>query len=499
MFESYLSALGILFQPMNLLVLFMGVLIGLVIGIIPTIGSLFILPILLPFAFYLPAELILILFAGICATVFIGGSITSILLNIPGTGPNAATMLDGYPMTQKGQAARAIGAAVMSSVCGGVLPVFLSLAMIPLILPMILAFGQPEMAALIICGLTLLTMVSGGSVTKGIISGALGLLLSLVGYHPMTGVHRFDFYMRFLYDGINIIPLSLGLFGLTELFEMAIKGRTTIVQRVNNTRLSGILEGIKDVWRHKWLWFRCTILGHIIGILPGIGSEVASWVGYGHARQTSKNPQEFGTGRVEGVIAPQAANNAGEAGDLLTTMSLGIPGSASMVFFLAVLLIAGIAPGPTIMVDHLPLVLALIISVALAHIIGGAICLFSANHLAKIASVHIDFLIPGILIIALTGIYIATISITDFIMILIFTLLGFFMKKYDYSRPTLILGFILGNLFERYTTLSIKIYGPLFFYRPIFLIIIAIAILIVLSSKIMKTFGKFRRRLISHL
>jgi putative tricarboxylic transport membrane protein len=493
MLEAYLSAFGILFQPVNILVLLAGAVIGLIVGIIPAISSLFILPLLLPFAFYLPADLMLILFAGICATNFIGGSITSILFNIPGTSPNAATMLDGYPMTLKGQGARAIGAAVMSSVGGGILPVILSLAMIPLVIPMIMTFGQPEMAALVICGLTFLAVLSGSSITKGIISGSLGLLLSLVGYHAITGVHRFDFGATLLSDGISIIPLALGLFGLTELFSLGMEGRT-VIQKVHNSRYSQVWEGMKDVWRHKWLWLRSTIIGHIIGIIPGIGSEVASWVSYGQAKQTSKNRHEFGTGRVEGVIAPQAANNAGEAGDLLTTMSLGVPGSSAMSFFLAVFLIAGISPGPILMTDHLPLALALIISVALANFIGGAICLILANRLVKMASVHLDFLIPGVLIIALAGTYVATQSVANFIMVIIFTLLGFCMKRFGYPRPILMLGFVLGNLFEKYTTLSVKLYGPLFFDRPVFLSIIAIALIIVFFPKIIKMIDKLLKR-----
>jgi putative tricarboxylic transport membrane protein len=494
MFEAYFSAFEIIFQPVNFLVLIAGVLIGLFVGIVPTIGSLFILPLLLPFAFFLPPQIMLILFAGICATVFIGGSITSILLNIPGTAPNAAAMLDGYPMTRKGQASRALGAAITSSILGGVLPVFLSLAMIPLILPMILAFGQPEMAALVICGLTFLATLSGKSVSRGLISGALGLLLSLVGFHSITGVHRFDFGSILLFEGINIVPLTLGLFGLTELFYLVLKRRSTISSKINSSALFGILQGAKDVWTHKWLWLRSTLIGHIIGIIPGIGSEVSSWVSYGQAKQTCKNPHEFGTGRVEGVIAPQAANNAGEAGDLLTTMSLGIPGSATMSFFLAVFLIAGISPGPQLMTEQLPLALALIITIAIAHIIGGLICLFFANKLARLASVNLDFLIPGVLIIALSGIYLATSSLSSFFLLIIFTFLGFFMKKYDYSRPTLIMGFVLGELFEKYTTLSLKIYGPFFFTRPIFLIIIAVAVIIILFPMIMKVIRKLSRK-----
>jgi TctA family transporter len=360
---------------------------------------------------------------------------------------------------------------------------------------MILAFGQPEMAALVILGLSFLASLTGGSVTKGIISACLGLLISIIGHHSVTGVDRFSFGTTFLYDGINIVPLTLGLFGLAEIFSLVLKGQNTIVQKSTFTKLSGIFDGVKDVWRHKWLWFRSVILGHIIGIIPGIGAEAASWICYGQAKQTSKNPHEFGTGRIEGVIAPEAANNSGEAGGLLTTIALGIPGSTVMTFFLATFLIVGLSPGPKMVVEHLPLVLALFIAIALANISGGIIALFSVRHIAKIASVHIDYLVPSILIIAFAGTYAATTSLPNFVIILVFTCLGFFMKKYGYSRPALILGFVLGGMFENYVLLSLKLYGPGFFNRPISLILLSITVMILMYPLLSKVLTRYRKRM----
>jgi putative tricarboxylic transport membrane protein len=495
MLEAYGTAIATLLQPINLLVLVLAVFIGLIIGVIPGISGMVMLPVILPFIFRMPAELALILLIALHSVVHTSGSITAILLNIPGTGPNAATMLDGFPMNQRGEGARAIGAAVTSSMFGGTVPVFLALAMVPLILPIAIAFGQPEMAALVLLGISFLAALSGGSVTKGIIAGMLGLLLSFIGYHSITGIQRFSFGTAFLYDGIELIPLVLGLFGLSELFHLAMRGQATIAQKAVVTKLSNIFGGVKDVWRHKWLWFRSTLIGYIIGVIPGIGGEVATWVCYGQAKQTSKHPEKFGTGIVEGVIAPEAANNAKEAGALLTTMALGIPGSAIMAIFLAAFLMVGVTPGPSMMVVHLPLALTLLLGIALANIIGGVVCLLVAPYLARVASVHLDFLFPGILIIVLAGIYVATLSALNFIVALAFGLLGLAMKRYGYSRPALLLGFVLGGLFENYSLLSIKIYGPLFFIRPIPLVLFAIIILLLSYPHLMKVLPWFQGRL----
>jgi putative tricarboxylic transport membrane protein len=466
MLEAYGIAIATLFQPLNLLVMLVAIVIGLIVGIIPGIGGGTMVVILLPFIFRMPAEVALILLVALHAVVFTSGGITSILLNMPGESFSAATLLDGFPMTQKGEGGRAIGAAVTSSIAGGILPAFLALAMVPLVMPIIMAFGQPEMAMLVLVGISFLAALTGGSVIKGLMSGMVGLLISFVGYHYITGVHRFSFGTTFLYDGFELIPLLLGLFGLAEIFYLVMKGKTAIAQRAI-VKLSGVAEGMKDVWRHRWLWFRSTIIGYIVGIIPGVGAGVATWVSYGQAKQTSKHPEEFGKGAVEGVIAPEAADNAKEAGSMLTTMALGIPGSAIMALFLAAFLMVGVEPGPGMLAEHLPLALTLLLGIALANIIGGVICLFSAPQLVRVASVHLDFLFPVILIAALIGVFVATMSPMDFITLLAFGILGLVMRRYGYSRPALILGFVLGGLFENYSLLSIKLYGPLFFFRPI--------------------------------
>jgi len=477
MLEAYASAAQTLFQPLNLLVLFGAVAIGLVVGAIPGLSGLVVMPLLLPFIFGMSPEIALILLVALHSVIFTSGSIPAILLNIPGTPPNAATAIEGFPMNQRGEGARAIGAAATSSMLGGVLPVFFALAMVPLVMPMIIAFGQPEMAALVLVGLLFLGVLSGGSVTKGLLSGMLGLLLSFVGYHSITGVHRFTFETAFLFDGIELIPLTLGLFGLSEMFYLALRGRATIAEGALAARFSDVFEGVKDVWRHRWLWLRSTFLGYIIGIIPGIGAEAATWVCYGQAKQTSKHPERFGTGEVAGVIAPEAANNAKEAGALLTTMALGIPGSAMMAIMLAAFLMVGVTPGPSMIDNNLSLALTLLLGIALANVVGGLVCLVGAPYLARVASVNLDFVFTAVLATAMAGVFAATLSPLNLAVVMIFGLLGLIMKTYGYSRPALLLGFVLGALFENYTLLSVKIYGPYFFFRPIPLVLFAITAL----------------------
>ncbi|MFH1003167.1 MAG: tripartite tricarboxylate transporter permease, partial [Chloroflexota bacterium] len=290
MFDAYGPALATLFQPVNLLIMLGAVILGLTVGVIPTIGGLVSMPLLLPFILQMPAETALIMLVAFHAVIFTGGSITAILLNIPGTSPNAATLLDGFPMNQKGEGARAIGAAVTASMAGGVMPVFLALAMVPLILPIVVAFGQPEMAMLVLVGISFMAALTGGSVIKGIIAGMVGLLLSLVGYHDVTAVHRFSFGSAFLYDGIELIAMTLGLFGLAELFHILMRGQTTIAQTASVAKLSGVFQGALDVWRHKWLWLRSSLIGYVVGIIPGIGGDVSIFVAYGQAKQTSRHP-----------------------------------------------------------------------------------------------------------------------------------------------------------------------------------------------------------------
>lgn len=476
MIEAYGQALAFLLQPMTLLLMLVAVIIGLIMGVIPGLGGLVGISLFLPFIFGMRPEIALTFLVAFDSVVYIGGCVTAILLNIPGTNPNAATLFDGFPMNQKGEGARAIGAAVASSMVGGFVPVLLALAMIPLMLPIVMAFRSPEMAILVLVGISFIAVLTGRSVIRGLISGAMGVLFALIGFHGFTGAYRFTFGILFLYDGLEIVAVALGVFGIAELLDMSIKGQATIATKKVAAKLSNVFQGVKDVWIHKWLWLRCTILGYIFGIIPGVGGEAATFVAYGLAKQTSKNPEKFGTGCVEGVIAPEAANNAKEAGSVLTTMAFGIPGSVVMAVLMGAFLIVGVNPGPRMMVDHLPLALTLLLGIAIANVLGGVITLFSAPYLARVASVKFSFLFPLILVLIFAGVYIVVNSLANIIVVIIFGLIGLLMKRYDFSPAGLLLGFVLGRLLEDYTWMSVAVAGPIFFITPICFLLFAILI-----------------------
>jgi TctA family transporter len=247
---------------------------------------------------------------------------------------------------------------------------------------------------------------------------------------------------------------------------MVVKGKKTIAREVRQVGLRGVLQGVKDIWIHKWLWLRCTIIGYIVGIIPAIGGSAAMFVAYGHAKQSSKRPEEFGTGRVEGVIGPESANNASAAGDLLTTMAFGIPGSAVMALLMGGFLLVGVTPGPVMIKDSLPLVFTLLIGIAVANGLAGIICLLISPQLMKVSFIRIDYLFVAISAVVFIGAFVSKLSLLDLLVALIFGILGFFMKRFGYSREGFLLGFILGELFEFYLTRSLKIFGPTFFMTP---------------------------------
>ncbi len=334
MLEAFGQALQSFTEPGLWLFMTIGVIIGLILGIIPGIGGLIGMALFLPFVFAMSPVQALPLMVALSAVSYTGGSITAILVNIPGMDTNAATLIDGFPMSQKGEAGRALGAALVSSGLGGLATVFLALAMTPLVLPMVLAIRSADMVFIILMGIVFIAVLGRGSMVKGLISGGLGLVVSFIGLQVVTGAPRFTFDMVYLFDGIGLIPIVLGLFAVPEAIVFSARGGTMAPTGVVIKGMADVWEGAKDVFRHWGLWLRSTIVGYIIGIIPGVGATTATFIAYGQAKQTSKHPERFGTGIVEGVIAPESANNAKEAGSLLTTLALGIPGSAGMAILL---------------------------------------------------------------------------------------------------------------------------------------------------------------------
>jgi TctA family transporter len=477
MFDAFLQGALAVFQPMVFLSIAVGVGLGVSVGV-TAIGGMVACALFLPFVYHMPPELALSFLVALTSVVFTGGSITSVLLGVPGTAPNAATVIDGFPMAQKGEAGRALGAAIGSSMFGAIASVFFALAMIPVLKPIVLSFRAPEMFMVILLGLSFLAIMAAGSPLKGMISGLLGVLIALVGFHGVSGVYRFTFGTFFLSEGFDLNAIVLGIFALTEMFDMIVKGKTTVAKDVRKVGLKAVFQGVKDIWVHKWLFLRCSLIGYIVGIVPAIGGNAAMFVAYGHAKQSSKRPEEFGTGRVEGVIGPESANNASAAGDLLTTMAFGIPGSAVMALLMGGFLLVGVTPGPGMIKNSLPLVFTLLVGVALANALAGIICLLVSPQLMKVSFIRIDYLFVVICSVVFIGAFVSKLALWDLVVAILLGVLGFVMKRLGYSRESFLLGLVLGDLFEFYLIRSLKIFGPTFFMTPTSLVILACVILV---------------------
>jgi len=453
-----------------------GIVIGLIFGVIPGVAGMLACALLLPFVFTMTAQQALVIMTAILAVQYNGGSITTILLNIPGTTGNAATLIDGFPMTIKGEGGRAVGAALTSSAAGSLLSGMMCLVMIPLVLPIIMALRMSDMVFIVLLGLTFIAALGTGSMIKGLISGGVGLLISLIGCQPSTGVARFTFGSMYLYDGVPMVPLALGLFAVPEMIALAARGGSLAKTRAVIKGMQNVWQGARDVLRHWRLVVRSSIIGFIVGIVPGVGPSVAAFISYGQAKQTSKHPEQFGKGCVEGVIAPESANNSEEAGALLTTVALGIPGNASWAVVLGAFIMLGIVPGPEMMTKHLDLSITLALIVPVAGVLATAVTLPLATQFSKIAFVPGRMLVPLVLVITLVGAFAFEERIIDVDVVLLVAVVGLVMRIFDFNRPAAFLGYILGSTFERYLFMAYKLGGPLFFLKPISLAIIFIIV-----------------------
>jgi len=453
--------------------LVLGVTLGMFFGAVPGLSGLVGLAILLPFTFGLEPGSAFAFLLGMYAVTTTSDTLASVMLGIPGTAASQATILDGYPMAQRGEAARALGAAYTVSMFGGVLgAIFLALS-IPLVRPIILSFSEPEFFALAVLGLTMVASLSGRSVLKGVTAACFGLLIATVGYAEFGAVQRYWFGLPFLADGLPIVPYVLGLFAIPEVLDLAV--RNTSISKVDRAEVKGgILEGMKDAATHWWLALRCTVIGVYIGMLPGLGGSIVDWVAYGHAAQSEKNTETFGTGDVRGVIAPEAANNAMKGGALLPTIAFAIPGSASMAILLGAFQIQGLEPGPQMLTTKLDVSFSLVWTLAIANVLGAAVLLVWGKQVAKVTFVQGHIIVPAILLFVFMGAWVGGGTIGNWVTLLIFGIIGYVMKQGGWPRPPIVLGYVLGKIMEEAMVLSMQVHKWGSFTRPIVLIIVAL-------------------------
>src|SRR6056300_357542 len=387
MIEAAFEALQIISDPGRLMFVALGTVLGLMIGVIPGIGGLVGLALLLPFTFALDPYTALAFLVGVQSVTTTSDTIPAVMFGVPGTTGSAATVLDGYPMAKKGQAGRAYGAAFTASVCGGLFGAVVLAMSIPIIRPFIMAIGTPELLAICLLGLTLVVSLSHNALFKGLVAASLGLLLATIGDEPQTGEMRWTYDIFYLWDGLSLVPVALGLFAVPEMIDLGASKRS-ISRTSEKTGAFGQLQGMRDVAKNWWLVLRCSSIGTLLGAIPGLGANVIDWISYGYAARALPGAKEtFGKGDVRGVIASESANNAKEGGALVPTLAFGVPGSASMAILLGAFLIHGIAPGPKMLDEQLYVTFTLIWTVAIAIILGAGLCFALAGHFAKIATV----------------------------------------------------------------------------------------------------------------
>ena len=480
MLEALWTGLGLVFQWPAIGFLLLGCLLGIWIGAVPGLGGIIGLVLLLPFTFGMEPVAALALLLGLWTVTTTSDTIASVMLGIPGTAASQATILDGYPLAQKGQAARAFGAAFTVSAFGGVFGAIILAVSLPVISPIIMAFGSPELFSLGMLGLVMVGSLSGASVLKGLAAAMFGLMLGLIGMAETIAIPRYTFGSLYLMDEVPIIPVVLGLFAIPELMELSIKNVS--IARVPKEQAEGgsILDGIRDARTHWWLVVRCSFIGAYIGMLPGLGASIVDWIAYGHAVQSAKDSSQFGKGDIRGVIAPEAANNAIKGGALIPTLAFGIPGSLGTAILLGALIIQGLRPGPNMLDANLHITFSLVWMIVVANVFVAGLLLALAKHVAKIAFIPGHLIVPGVIVFVFMGAWLGGASMGDWITCLTMGIVGYIMKRGGWPRPPLILALILGNILENTFQISMRAYdGASWLGRPIVVVVIILVVLTV--------------------
>jgi putative tricarboxylic transport membrane protein len=463
------------------LYLVLGAVIGLVVGVLPGLGGAGAMALLIPFTFAMePAQAIAFLMA-VGVSSGMGGQVTSILISVPGDPPNAATVVDGYAMTKAGRATEALSAATFGSLFGTVIGLGLMLALLPFARQLVLAFSYPEFFMIAVLGLVVISRLTGNSVHKGLISAAFGLMIAFVGLDPVAGNQRFTFGTLYLWDGIDIVPPLIGLFAGAEMLMLfGARGNKSLATHLEDK--STVLDGFLATIRNWQLIIKSSLIGFFVGLVPGIGGTVTAFLAYGQAARTSKNKANFGKGAVEGVIAPETANDADKGGGLLPTLAFGIPAGVMMAVLLSGLLLHGVPAGPNLLRGDLHIVYVLVVAALLPRLLAGAIVLLLGSKSAIITRIRGDILAPAIAVITLLSVYALRNEILDVFLTLLFCYVGFAMEKYGFSRVTFLIGMVLGGLVEQSFHQTLTAMGPQgFFNRPfsVALIVLVAAMLIV--------------------
>jgi TctA family transporter len=477
------QALLIILDPHRLVYLFAGVCMGLGLGLLPGIGGIAGTAMLLPFTYELDPHAAFALLLGLGATTTTADPISAILFGVPGHAASAATTLDGYPLTRQGQARRALGASYMSALMGGLFGAALMGVSLPILRPLMLYIGSPELLAFAVFGLSMVAVLSGNAPLRGLAAGCFGVMLSMVGEEAQTGMQRWTLDSLFLADGLPLVPIVLGIFALPELCDLAIARTAVVPEGVKIDVKTGLLLGVEDCFANWFLILRCSWIGSFMGAIPGIAVSIIDWISYAHALRTEKGAlATFGKGDIRGVIAAESATNAREGGALVPMVAFGVPTSAGMAILLGAFLIHGLAPGPDMLGKNLDVTYSMVWSIAIANILGSGLCFLFSGQFAKLATLRYTLIMPVVLSLVYIGAFEGGRQWGDLYALLCFGVVGWAMKHCRWPRPPLVLGFILGKFIERFMFISIQRYGIDWLLRPVVIVMFALALTGLLRS-----------------
>lgn len=443
------EAFSLILQPAQLMYLVLGVLLGLSVGVFPGLGGIAGLSLVLPFMFGMDPVSGLALMVGLVAVVPTSDTFASVLMGIPGSSASQATVLDGFPLARKGEAARALAAAFVSSLFGGLLGATVLTFFILVARPLVLAFALPEMLAITILGLSMVAILAGRVPLKGVAAACLGLLVGTIGEASHGGSLRMSTYdVPYLIDGIKLVIVGLGIFAIPEIVSLLRQDQSI----ARDAKLgAGWWQGLRDWWANIYLSIRCSVIGVIVGVIPGLGGSVVDWIAYGHTVQSTKDKSNFGKGEIRGVIGPESSNNAKEGGGLVPTLIFGIPGSGSMAVFIGGMALLGYEAGPQMIQNNLDITYTVVWSLALANVVGAGLCILLSGGIARLTTIRFALLAPFLFMMIAFAAFQSQQSLGDLVTLFAIGLLGIFLRRFDWSRPAFLIGFVLSYQAENFS------------------------------------------------
>lgn len=491
--DNVYMAFNVSLEPMNLFLCLLGCIVGTFVGVLPGLGPAATISLLLPITFKLPAVSAIIMLGGLYYGTMYGGSTTSILINVPGEAASVVTCLDGYQMARKGRAGPALGIAAFGSFIAGTFGTFMIMVLAPPLAGLALKFGPPEFVGLVFLGLTMVTYLSSGSMVKALMMAVVGLLVSYIGTDIVTGRERFTLGIATIASGFDIVPIAMGLFGISEVL-LNIE-RSVETRDVFQTKIKQILPGKQDWKDSSGPIARGSILGFLLGLIPGGGGLIASFISYAVEKKVAKHPETFGTGDIRGVAGPESANNAGAQGAFIPMLTMGIPTNVVIAILMGALMIHGVTPGPRLLEDHPQVFWGVVGSMYIGNVMLLLLNLPLIGIWVRFLKVPYSFLFPFIFLFCLIGAYTVGNNIMDVYIMIFFGILGYLMKKYGYEPAPLVLAFVLGPMFENAFRQSLIISGSnpmIFLSHPISAVFVLVSLFFLISPLILRLLGKQR-------